>query len=90
MNFTWNQLKNAKLKLERKVSFEEIVIAIQNDCIVDIIEHPNSIKYPNQKLYIIKFNKYIYIVPVEISQDEIELKTIFRSRKFNKIYNKGD
>ena len=76
--------------MERKVSFEEIVIAIQNDCIVDIIEHPNSAKYPNQKLYIIKFNKYIYVVPVEISQDGIELKTIFQSRKFNKIYNNGD
>jgi len=87
MNFIWNQSKNEKLKRERDISFEEIVIAIQNNCIIDIIEHPNADKYPNQRLYIIKFNDYIYVVPVEISDDDIELKTIFKSRKFNKIYN---
>jgi len=55
--------------------------------IIDIIEHPNTEKYPDQQLYILNYKEYIYVVPVEIHHDSIELKTIFRSRKFDKIYN---
>jgi uncharacterized DUF497 family protein len=88
MNFTWDAEKNKKLKAQRNISFEDIVIAINNNCILDIIEHPNFEKYPNQKLYIIKYNNYIYVVPVLIYDKEIRLITVFQSRKFNKIYLK--
>ncbi len=79
-NYTYDFLreKNQKLVLERNISFEEIISAIQNGCLIDIVEHPNSEKYYNQKMYIVELNHYIYLVPFIIQDDEtIFLKTIF-------------
>jgi hypothetical protein len=90
MNYYWDIEKNEKLKSERGVSFDEMLIAINNGYIIDIIEHPNNDKYPNQKLYIIKYNNYVYIVPIELTKSGLLMKTIFKSRKFNKIYNNSE
>ena len=90
MYFTWDTGKNEKLKAQRNITFEDIVIGIINNNVLDILEHPDPIKYPEQKLYIIKHNDYVYVVPAIISEKEIRLITIFQSRKFNKIYNKEE
>jgi uncharacterized DUF497 family protein len=90
MQFTWDSAKNEVLKTRRKITFEDMVIGINNGNVLDILEHPDSIKYPNQKLYIIKHNNYVYVVPALVSEKEIRLITIFQSRKFNKIYNKNE
>jgi hypothetical protein len=90
MYYYWDNDKNKKLKTGRGISFSEIIIAINSGCVIDIIEHPNIKKYPNQKLYIVKYNNYIYIVPVNVTKTGVFLITIFKSRKFNKIYNKKE
>jgi len=46
MNFKWNIEKNKLLKNERDVCFEDVVILIYDDKVLDIIKHPN------QKIYI--------------------------------------
>lgn len=56
--------------------------------IIDIIDNPNSEKYENQKIYIISYNDYIYVMPVIQEKQHIKLLTIFKSRKFNKIYGR--
>lgn len=84
--FDWNRAKNALLKLERGVSFDDVVIAIQSGGVVDIIEHPNQEKYPNQKIYLVRLNDYIYLVPFVEDDDKKFLKTIVPSRKMTKIY----
>ncbi len=93
MTFNWNSEKNKRLKQERNISFEDIVIAISENRIVTVLEHPNKKKYPEQMLYLIEFNNYIYVVPFVLSEqeDEIFFKTIFPSRAFTKKYlNKGE
>ncbi len=86
MTFNWNSEKNKRLKLERNISFEDIVIAISENRIVTILEHPNKKKYPELMLYLIEFNNYIYVVPFVLNEqgDEIFFKTIFPSRAFTK------
>lgn len=86
MYFDWNNEKNIKLKKERNISFENIVYEIANWWLIDIMDHPNNIKYPNQKIFIIKHNSYIYIVPFIEDNWEIFLKTIIPSRKLTKKY----
>lgn len=83
--------KNEKLKSERDVSFEQVLLAIDEGDLLDDLRHPNSQKYPNQDVFIIliRIKNYIYIVPYIETEDEIFLKTIIPSRKLNKIYNKG-
>ena len=88
MNFEWNNDKNELLKEQRGICFEDVVIAINEDGILDIIKHPNQKKYPRQKIYILKINAYIYMVPFTIQNEIIFLKTIIPSRKMKKVYTK--
>ncbi|HAX99574.1 MAG TPA: toxin, partial [Candidatus Atribacteria bacterium] len=62
-NFVWNEEKNEKLKRERNISFEIIILQIEAGKILDILEHPNSEKYQGQKIFVIKFNEYAFLVP---------------------------
>ncbi|WP_232202656.1 hypothetical protein [Rickettsia montanensis] len=49
---------------------------------MDIIEHSNPNKYSEQKMYIVKFNEYAYLVPFIIEVDgTVFLKTIIPRRK---------
>jgi hypothetical protein len=86
--FRWNSEKNKKLKLERDISFEEIIFCIENGALVDIIDHPNQQKYKGQKMYLINVNEYVHVIPFVESDDEIFLKTIYPSREYTKIYLK--
>jgi len=84
--FAWNEEKNARLKSERGVSFEEVVIHLAAGDILDIIEHPNSERYGRQRIFIVKMNNYAWLVPFVESEKEIFLKTIIPSRKATKKY----
>ena len=81
--------KNHKLKEERDISFEEVISIIQNGGILEVLNHPNQQKYPNQKMYVLDIDGYIHLVPF-VKQDEasVFLKKIFKSRKMTKQYLK--
>ena len=84
--------KNEILKSSRDISFEDIILALENGNLLDDIEHPNQEKYPNQNIFIIlvQVKDYIYIVPYVEDEKSIFLKTIIPSRKMNKKYNKKE
>lgn len=84
--FQWNEDKNSQIKKERNISFEDIIQAISKGDLLDIIEHYNQDKYPNQRIFIIKLKEYIYLVPFIENSSEIFLKTIIPSRKMKKKY----
>ena len=85
--FEWDEVKNEILKSERWVGFEEIIFAMDNGQVVDVIKNP-SCNYKKQFCYIVNIRDYIYLVPFVIGEDNIYfLKTIFQSRKHNKRYN---
>jgi uncharacterized DUF497 family protein len=79
--------KNKWLKEKRNISFEEVILAIEEDHLIDTIDHPNQGSYAGQRMYVIDISGYIYLVPfVRKSESCVFLKTIFRSRKMTKIY----
>jgi uncharacterized DUF497 family protein len=88
MTFNWNEDKNTLLKQTRNISFEEIVLCILEGRVIKVMDHPNKKKYVNQKLYLIEYNDYIYVVPFLINEKEKEifLKTIYPSRDYTKKY----
>lgn len=86
MYFDWDEEKNQKLKEERDISFQEIVDAMENGYLLDVIPHPNQKKYPGQKIFIVNINNYIYSVPFAETNEKVFLKTIFPSRKATKKY----
>ena len=84
--FRWNHEENELLKVEREVSFEEIVLALEGDGLLDILQHPNESKYPNQCVLIVALDSYIYLVPFVEEADYYFLKTIIPSRKATRDY----
>lgn len=84
--FCWNVEKNQQFQAERGVSFEQALRTIQSNQLLDIIQHPNSERYPNQQIFILEMNQYIYLVPFVESENEIFLKTIIPSRKLKRQY----
>lgn len=84
--FDWDEDKNAKLKSEREVCFEDVVTAIDGGNLLEVLEHHNSDKYPNQKIYVVKINDYVYLVPFVEDKEKIFLKTIYPSRKMTRKY----
>ena len=85
-HFAWNSEKNAQLIRERAISFERVIYHIEKDGLLDVISHPNSTKYPGQKMFIVNIGDYAYLVPFIENEAEIFLKTIIPSRKATRKY----
>jgi uncharacterized DUF497 family protein len=84
--FDWDEQKNRKLKAERGVSFDEVVAAINNGDLLDIIEHHNQSRYQGQELWVVRVRGYVYVVPT-VSENNINfLKTAYPNRKLNLKY----
>ncbi len=89
--FRWNHVKNEALKIERNISFEEIVLAVEADGLLDQLRHPNPEKYPNQSILVVALDGYVYLVPYVEEPDYFFLKTVIPSRKATRDYLlKGD
>ncbi len=86
MRFDWNPEKNEWLKELRNISFEEIATLLASGKFWKVMEHPNPEAYPNQRVFLIPVNHYIYFVPFVMEEDVIFLKTAFPHRKATKEY----
>ncbi|MFZ4856667.1 MAG: toxin [Desulfuromonadaceae bacterium] len=84
--FNWNTEKNIQLKLERDISFEEVLAAMSHGALLDVVSHPNSMKYPNQRVFVVRIRNYVYLVPFVETANELFLKTIIPSRVATKKY----
>jgi hypothetical protein len=89
--FRWNPEKSDALKADRGVPFEGIVVAIESGGLLDILAHPNPLKYPKQRVLVVAHDSYAYLVPFVEEKDYYFLKTIIPSRKATRDYlNLGD
>jgi hypothetical protein len=84
--FRWAPAKSERLRLERGVSFEEIEVAIEQGCLLDVVAHPNHMRYPNQRIFVVRLVDYVYLVPFVEEQSSYFLKTIIPSRKATRMY----
>lgn len=90
-SFRWGSEKNEQLKLERGLSFEIMVVAIEAGGLIDILAHLNPARYPHQRVLVVASDGYAYLVPFVEEDDHFFLKTVIPSRKATRDYlNKGD
>ena len=82
----WSALKNHQLIEQRGISFDDVVFCLQQGKLLDDIKHSNNDKYPNQRVFVVDINGYVFLVPYVESRDEIFLKTVIPSRKATKQY----
>lgn len=47
----------------RGISFEEIVVAIEAGDVLDVLTHHSQTKYPNQQVYLVEYQNYVFVVP---------------------------
>jgi hypothetical protein len=88
MKYDWNPDKNDWLKKNRHISFEQIIFHLGQGDIWRTADHPNQEKYPNQRIYFVVVENYVYLVPYIIKKDFIFLKTIIPSTKATKDFLK--
>ena len=86
--FDWDIEKNKRLIKERNISFEEIIVFIEQGNLLDIVDNPN-LKYRHQRMFILDIEGYVYIVPFVETEEAYFLKTIFPSRKATKDHLQG-
>jgi hypothetical protein len=88
--FDFSAEKNHQLIKERGLSFEDVIWALYDGKLLDTIEHPDQIKYPGQRIYIVNLNGYVCMVPfVRQNEYSVFLKTVIPSRKLTKKYLGG-
>jgi uncharacterized DUF497 family protein len=84
--FAWDEAKNGKLRADRGVAFEEIVFHIQHGDLLDVLEHPNPDRYGGQRIFVVRREDCVYLVPFVEDAHTVFLKTISPSRKATKQY----
>jgi hypothetical protein len=88
--FRWSSGKNEVLQVQRGVSFEAVVVAIESGDLLDIVEHPNQARYPGLRILVVLSSGYVHLVPYVEAEDHLFLKTIIPSRKATIAYRAGD
>lgn len=83
--FDWDIEKNRRLIRERGISFEEILVLIEQDKLLDVVDNPSP-RYRGQRMLVMDVKGYVYLVPFVESGGKYFLKTIFPSRKKTKEY----
>ncbi|MBI4091647.1 MAG: toxin [Candidatus Levybacteria bacterium] len=88
--FDYSLEKNQILIRERGVGFEDIIDAIESGGLIENKKHPNQKRYQGQKLFIVKIDAYIYVVPYifDRKRQVYFLKTLYPNRKLTKQYFK--
>jgi len=84
--FDGSDEKDARLRKERGIGFQEIVFQIERGDLLLVGPHPNGKKYPNQKIMYVRVEDYVYMVPFVESEGRRFLKTIIPSRKATKRF----
>jgi hypothetical protein len=80
-DYSFDPAKNAWLIHERGVSFEQIIALIEGGKLIQVLAHPNHARYPNQLLYEVDVEGYVYVVPVVREGRSLFLKTIYPSAR---------
>ena len=84
--FRWDPDKNERLKSGRSISFEEIVLAVEEGGLKDILVRPNQRQYPGQVLLVVAYRGYVFLVPSVEEEEHYFLKTVIPSRKATRDY----
>ncbi len=84
--FDWDDAKNAKLRAERGIGSEDVVFHTERGDLLDILEHPNPSRYAGQRIFVVRREGHVYLVPFVEDEHTVFLKTIIPSRKATKQY----
>ena len=64
---------------------KELLESVERGDLLDILEHPNP-DYGGQRIFVVRREDYVYLVPFVEDEHTVFLKTIIPSRKATKQY----
>jgi hypothetical protein len=88
--FRWSDEKNLQLYRQRGMTFEDVVAAIEQGKLIDDIPHPDTARFGHQRMLVVEIKEYACLVPYVLEDDAKFLKTIYRSRKADRLYAKRE
>lgn len=83
MRFDWDPAKDAWLREERDISFEEVVSLIESGKVLAVLEHP---KRSHQRVLVVEREGYALNVPCVLENGIWFLKTVYPSRVSTKKF----
>ena len=54
--------------------------------LIDVLEHPTQDRYAGQRIFVVRRDTYVYLVPFVEDDRLVVLKTIIPSRKATRMY----
>lgn len=79
----WDLVKSERLKRTRGISFEEVT----QSRLIAAMRHPTR---ELQKILLFERQGYVWVVPYVESANALFLKTLYPSRKYTKLYKRGE
>ena len=84
--YHWDAQKDALLQRARGISFRDVVRHIHQGGLLDTIEHPNPLRHPGQRIFIVRIGNYAWRVPFETTETGLFLRTAYPSRESTRDY----
>jgi len=82
---SWNEEKNLWLRETRGFGFEDVVAAIDDEAVLDDLEHPSP-RYAHQRMLVVRIGGDAVLVPYLTDETGSFLKTAYASRKYRRVY----
>lgn len=86
MSFFWDTEQNNRLRAERGIGFEDAVFHIERGDLLDIVESERADADLMTRVFVVRQNDAVYLVPFAEDERAVSLKTIIPSRKATKQY----
>ena len=84
--YIWDNDKDEWLRRNRGFSFDDVVYYLEHGGFLADIPHPNQVRHPEERLYIIDIDGYAYEVPFYRAGNIETLMTAYPSRKYTREY----
>jgi hypothetical protein len=82
----WDHAKSKQLRHQYGIGFEEVIIALEQEKLLDDRKHPNTQQYGHQRQLVLQIDDYVYVVPYINDTNHYFLKTLFPSRRATQEY----
>jgi hypothetical protein len=90
VDYRFDPRKDALLRATRGRGFVEIIALIEAGHLLDVVAHPNQMRYPGQEIALVDVEGYVYQVPfLQVDPTTRDLRTIYASRKATRDHRKG-
>lgn len=90
MDYRWSADKDAWLRAERGVGFEDLIHAMENGALLADRAHPQVDRYGHQRVFWVRLGRQVWLIPYVLEgQDACFLKTAYPSRQAARIQPSG-